>query len=499
MRRIAGLGGLLALALALCARPAGAEPVDSLRLGPGTPSMPDKRAYDVTKPPAVNSSWAQPDSHPLGVYLPNYNLTREQIDAVEQTGCGVVRLAIPFEPFNAALDADGQPLADDNWLALDQVVSRLSRAGLEILPVLTATVAPDLRQYERFCTAIAERYGPTFKYYQILDNINYTVGLPSQKYADLAAGARLVIVNADPDAVIVSGGIRGCDVTYLDLLDSHGALDSLDVLAFDLYPPIDGIETPALGSMRAHSLPYMQEVMAWARAHKKRVWVTSLGVPTSYDAFNAGVDQVAQASAYARAAILLGHLGVERIIYASIQDTDPDYQNPAQCCGLLDVTGAPKASYYALKALAQLLAGSYQVAPQFHFEASTYARYSQADLFSAAQSAIGSGGNEVDANNPLPTFEVRDQPVYAFWLYNPGSREYRLVYWLDSDTTIEHLLSLSVYDSRMTVKDEHQLLDNGPTSVRAMNARNMTAVQYLPLSLVPTVLRFEVEPNGRAG
>jgi hypothetical protein len=24
-------------------------------------------------------------------------------------------------------------------------------------------------------------------------------------------------------------------------------------------------------------------------------------------------------------------------------------------------------------------------------------------------------------------------------------------------------------------------------------------VQYLPLSLVPTVLRFEVEPNGRAG
>jgi hypothetical protein len=251
--------------------------------------------------------------------------------------------------------------------------------------------------------------------------------------------------------------------------------------------------------LRAHSLPFMEEVVAWAREHHKPVWVTSLGVPTSYDVFGAGVDQVEQASAYARAAILLGHLGVERIIYASIQDTDPDYADPSRSCGILDVTGAPKASYYALKALAELVDGSYQVAPQFFYQASTYARYSEADLFSAAASSIGAGGSELSTADPLPTFLVHDQPVFVFWLYNPSRKEYRLVYWLATDSPTQHLLSLSVFDRNMNAKDEYQLLDNEPVAVKAHNARDMTSVQYMPLSLIPTVLRFEVNRNGRPG
>jgi hypothetical protein len=222
--------------------------------------------------------------------------------------------------------------------------------------------------------------------------------------------------------------------------------------------------------------------------------VTSLGVPTSYnDAFSIGVDQVTQASDYARAALILGYLGVERIIYASIQDTDPSYTNPALCCGLLDVTGAPKASYYALKALAQIVDGSYQVAPRFTCDSSTYARYSESDLFNAAQDQA------VPEANPNAAFEVHDLPVYAFWLYNSAHREYRLVYWLAYDPPLQHLISLTVYDTGVSATQEYQLLDNAPSPLHEMRAQNLLSLQFLPLSLMPTVLHFEVRQHGSRG
>jgi hypothetical protein len=486
----ATLARLIAIAFALAwtgHSTARADYIGSLRLPQSAPPLnSDKPKYDLSNPPPVNSSWAQKGHRPLGVTLDNYQLTAAQIDAVGQTGCGLVRLAIPYEPFDAAMEA-GSPSAD--WAALDQVVSRLCRAGLEVLPVLTASTAPDPRRYQRFCTAIAQRYGPTFHYYQILDNVNYLVGLPSQEYADLLSGVKLALKAGDSDAQLVCGGVRGCDLTYLELLEANGALRSIDVLAFGLYPAVDGIETVAYQGMVAHSLPYMQDVMQWARARGKPVWVTSLGVPTSFDdPLGLGVDQVAQASAYARSALILGYLGVERILYASVQDTDPTYQNPAQCFGLLDVTGAPKASYYALKALAQLADGSYQVAPQFKFQSEVYQRLTEADLLNAATSQA------VPEDNPLAEFEVFDMPVYSFWLYNPARNEYRLAYWLAYDPPLQHLLTLTVHDTDIAALEEYQLLDNAPAVVKEMRARNLFRVRYLPLGPVPTVLRFEVRP-----
>src|SRR5207249_2128084 len=114
LRNLPALTLMAGVAAILCiVSPALADDfLGTLQLPEATPSLPGKKQYDLLAPPVVNSSWAQPGAHPLGVGLPSFDLTPAQIDAVRDTGCGLVRLAIPFEPFAAALDANGEPMTD---------------------------------------------------------------------------------------------------------------------------------------------------------------------------------------------------------------------------------------------------------------------------------------------------------------------------------------------------------------------------------------------------
>src|SRR5439155_9134592 len=106
------------------------------------------------------------------------------------------------------------------WATLDQVVSRLKRSGFEILAVLDALV-PQREFYRDFCRRVALRYRSSIRYYQLLDNINFKIGLNTRDYASLLAVCQPSILAGDPEAQIVSGGIRGCDLTYLDMLEQQ--------------------------------------------------------------------------------------------------------------------------------------------------------------------------------------------------------------------------------------------------------------------------------------
>jgi hypothetical protein len=475
----AAIAALLALTLA---GPAVADDLGAIAVPEQFPELPQQQLFPPLIDPApVNGSWAVPDAHPLGITLDNYNLTQEQIDAARRTGCKLVRLSIPMEHFIA----DASP----DWAVLDQVVSRLERAGFEVMPVLDASVAvPEF--YRDFCRAVAARYAKSFRYYQLLDNINYKIGLDSQGYADLANSARLAITMNDGDAEIVSGGIRGADLTYVQMLASQGALSALDVLAFDLYPPPGGIEEAASGTRREHCLPYMEDIMQWAQQNDKRVWVTSLGISTSYNWV--GVDQPSQASMYARGALYLGWIGVERIIFAAIQDSDPTYQDPARCCGLLDVSGAPKASFYAMQALNRAVDGAYHVQAPFLFQGFVYERPQVEDMVISPNTDVIPGGDQ------LAEFRVHSEPVYGFWFYAPSPREYRFVYWLGREPRYPALITLNLGHIGLTPVDRYILLDNGPSPVTYQQAQNFLYLPYLPLDEVPGVIRFEVNEHGGA-
>lgn len=462
--------------------PARAERIATIRIPETLPGLPaDDEFKPLLDPQPLNSSWAEPGYHPLGVHLDNYELTREQIDAAQSTGCGLVRLAIPMEQF---ID-EAQP----DWAVLDQVVSRLKRAGFEILPVLTARAAI-AEFYVEFCRKIAQRYGETFRYYQLLDNINYSIGLQTQDYAMLASRSRAAIILADPDAEIVSGGIRGVDLTYLDMLSNQGALDYVDILAFNLMPTRGGIETVA--DVRSeHSLPYMLDAVDYAHARNKRVWVTSFGVSTSYNWV--GVDQPEQASMYARGALYLGYIGAERIIFAAIQDSDVEMQQPARCCGLLDVYGAPKASYFALRTLNRVVAGAYHIAPQFPYQGWTYQQPEARDLL-IAQELVNEPG--IDA---LSAFQVHNLQVFAFWFYAPATEEYRMVYWLSGGAKYRSLITFNLGHIGITPLERFILLDSATAPVAYQFAQNFLYVPYQPLDEIPGVICFEVNEHGRSG
>ena len=420
-----------------------------------------------------------PDHRPIGVHLNNYDLTLEQIDAAQSTGCGLVRLAIPMEHF-----LEG---ADEDWALLDQVVSRLSRAGMQVLPVLQAnTPVPEF--YVGFCSKVATRYAGTFSYYQLLDDINYKLNIQSRQYADLLSQTRTAIVLADADARIVCGGIRGVDLTYLEMLEEHYALKNIDVIAINLFPPPGGVEGYSRGNMAEHCLPYMEQVMDWAAARGKPVWVTSLGVSTAYSWV--GVDQPTQAAMYSRAVLYLGWLGVERVILSSIQDSDPEYKVPFRCCGLLDVQGSPKASFFALRGLTESLRGCYHIQPPFLYQGFTFQSPDAADLYIEGWDTEA-GGDEV------AEFQVYGLNVYGFWFYEPAQQQYRFVYWLADDTKFDVLITLNVGHIGLDPLGSFGLLDQGVSPVQFAHAQNMVYMPYLSVSTIPAVLSFNINGNGR--
>jgi hypothetical protein len=472
----------LALTSAACLfGSARAERLETIRVPESVPDI--QNPYDafvpLTSPSAVNSSWAVPDHRPIGVHLDNYNLTLEQIDAAQSTGCRLVRLAIPMEHF---IEGD-----DEDWAVLDQVVSRLNRAQIQVLPVLQANT-PVAEFYVDFCRKVATRYAGTFTYYQLLDDINYKVNIHSRQYADLISQVRTAIVLADADAKIVSGGIRGVDLTYLEMLEDHYALKNIDVIAFNLFPSPGGIESYSRGNMAEHSLPYMEQAIEWAAARGKPVWVTSFGVSTAYSWV--GVDQAAQAAMYARGVLYLGWLGIERVILSSIQDSDPAYKVPFRCCGLLDVQGAPKASFFALRGLNEALRGCYHIEPPFIYQGFTFQQPDAADLFIE-------GWTSEPGEDDVGEFQVYGLNVYGFWFYEPAAQQYKFVYWLADDTKFDVLITLNVGHIGLDPLSNFGLLDQGTSAVPYAHAKNMVYMPYLSVSTIPAVLSFNINGNGR--
>jgi hypothetical protein len=90
-------------------------------------------------------------------------------------------------------------------------------------------------------------------------------------------------------------------------------------------------------------------------------------------------------------------------------------------------------------------------------------------------------------------------PVYGFWFYAPGTKEYRYIYWLGVQRRGQLLLSLSLMQTALKPLDRYILLDENPAAVNFQYAENALFMPYLPLGEVPGVVRFEVKEHGGTG
>jgi len=194
-----------------------------------------------------------------------------------------------------------------HWAAYDEVVARVARAGLRMLPVLHgsppfAARRPQYpprsrrskRAFARFLRDAVRRYGRRGRFWrerpdvpkrpitawQIWNEPNYPAywnGHPSARgYASLLRSARSAIKKADRRAKVVVAGLpqtrnrRGVPMTrYLAALYRRGARRLFDVVAVNSY------SRSASGVIR--TVRRARSVMRRGGDRRKQVWVTEVG------------------------------------------------------------------------------------------------------------------------------------------------------------------------------------------------------------------------------
>lgn len=153
--------------------------------------------------------------------------------------------------------------------------------------------AHSLADFAGFCREFAARYGDLIDYYQVWDEPNLGDAWGGNdprpaEYVALLATARKAILQADPSARIVAGGLAPTvetggrnisDIHYLEAMYAHGARELMDVVAGKPYgqfaSPLDRkIDEAALNFSRIIAL---REVMLANGDGKTPLWASNYG------------------------------------------------------------------------------------------------------------------------------------------------------------------------------------------------------------------------------
>lgn len=231
------------------------------------------------------------------------------------------------------------------WTATDRLVGALSERKANVLGIISysanwATPAkeddsqpspvsfyqPDPAKYATFVKTLVSRYKGSVHAWEIWnepDNSLFWKPAPDPKaYAELLKTAYRAVKEADPTAKVLTAGVSGNAVPFLEAVIAAGAGGSFDVLALHPYAvPLN----PAQG--RNESRPEVHKMvdveLAKYRAlldrhgYNRPVWITEIGWP----AHAWGLDEAAQADYLAQAyAQMLASGLVERVFWYSFKD-----------------------------------------------------------------------------------------------------------------------------------------------------------------------------------
>lgn len=243
----------------------------------------------------------------------------------------------------------------------DRAIERQTRAGINVLGLLAynpawfksknPTVDEWIDDWGNYVFQTVARYGrdrKQIRYWEIWNEPNlrvsgYESGLYTiRDYVRILDTARAAAKAADPNAVIVLGGITSIwsdiptpedyDIpTYLRLLYDAGGWNSFDVLAIHPYSP----GAPEAASWRRDQHQDFEGELRQVDAllqefGSKPVWITEVGWST-YRGFY-GVSETEQAAFMVRMYLVaMAHSSVERIFWYDLRnDTQPgaDYEKP---------------------------------------------------------------------------------------------------------------------------------------------------------------------------
>jgi hypothetical protein len=440
-----------------------------------TPSTP---AATLSAPGQAVSAAPNPQS-PFGIAgvmrWPTWGTFGWPADLMLQTGAGWVR-----EDFAWGLI---QPRPDAfDWLATDRIVGNLLDRKINVLGIIsystswaTATAAddgsaisfypPDLDKYYAFVKTLVGRYKHAIHNWEVWnepDNAIFWKPAPNPKeYAAVLKTAYRAVKDADPTAKVLTGGVSGNAIPYLEELLAAGAGNSFDILALHPYAvPLNPAQGRIESSPEVHKLldVEMNKYRAFLQRHRldRPIWITEIGWPAQ----DWGLDDEQQANYLAQTYALLLSSGIpERIFWYSFKDQSA---SPHDSWGLVawgnnsTDLNPKRASFRAFTESTQLLtgatpAGKLQLSPfntVLDFEqASTWTRSTsnQGDFATSTEQAHGGASSgkltytftgpsqAVDfapaQPAPLPGTPTR----LGLWIRGDGSGDYLSAWLRDRD------------------------------------------------------------------
>ncbi|MDQ3706693.1 MAG: glycosyl hydrolase [Chloroflexota bacterium] len=300
------------------------------------------------------AAYAPDPGSPFGIAgvmrWPDWGTFSRPADAFMETGASWVR-----EDFAWGLIQPTEQRYE--WTATDRIVGELATRKVNVLGIISYSVnwatpskeddkqasalsfyPPDHEKYAHFVRTLVSRYKGTVKHWEIWnepDNSMFWKPKPNaREYAELLKVAYKAVKQADPTAKVLSGGVSGNAVPYLEEMMAAGAGGSFDILALHPYAvPLNAANARVESRPEVHKMVDVEltKYRAFLERHgiKRPVWVTEMGWP----ALDWGLDEAAQADYMAQAyAQMLASGLVERIFWYSFKD---DSGQPTQTWGML--------------------------------------------------------------------------------------------------------------------------------------------------------------------
>ncbi len=317
--------------------------------------------------------------------LDNAELTAE-LDTIASLGVGGIRIDFDWstiQPRNSA---------HYYWGNYDRIVAAANARHIQILGLLgyapmwaaisgcTSMRCPPAEdsQFAQFATAVVDHFAPqglhTWEIWNEPNNAGFwEPAANAQAYTQLLKAAYPAIKNADPSAIVITGGLAPeatdgrniAPIDFLGALYADGAGGNFDAVGFHpySYPAMPGY--PAQWNawqQMAQTNPSLRSVMIANGDGNKQIWMTEYGAPTggpgalessTSDTFFMGspdhVTEALQAQMIAAAITLAGgYAWAGPIFIYSYQDLGTSMSTNENFFGILRYDGSQKPAYQAL-------------------------------------------------------------------------------------------------------------------------------------------------------
>ncbi|HEX9987517.1 MAG TPA: glycosyl hydrolase [Chloroflexia bacterium] len=304
----------------------------------------------VDSPPSSNIEQANAYGIAGVMRWPDWGTFSRPIDAMLETGSAWVR-----EDFVWGLIEPRE--RQYNWTATDRIVGNLHDRKVNVLGIISYSVnwatpaeeddnspsavsfyAPDHDKYYLFVHGLVSRYKGTVHHWEIWnepDNTLFWRPQPNaEEYAALLKVAYRAVKDADPTAKVLTGGVSGNAIPFLEEMMAGGGGASFDILALHPYAvPLNNAQARIESRPEVHKMVDVElnKYRAFLQRHNldRPIWVTEMGWP----ARDWGLDDQAQADYLAQAyAQMLASGLVERIFWYSWKDSS---DKPSDSWGLI--------------------------------------------------------------------------------------------------------------------------------------------------------------------